>query len=123
MFLSDVALYACPKGFILITGTMLLRKPTTRRSSRVPKLKEPEVGEGSSPGATNQLEFAPRLELVIKTSTEKAFIQPTAFEDTEASTGAKMALPHWGEIFKKISREEFQEHIPHNDPDVRALDN
>jgi hypothetical protein len=27
---------------------------------RAPKLKEPEVGEGSSPGAAKQLEFTPR---------------------------------------------------------------
>jgi hypothetical protein len=85
-------------------------------------MKEPEVGEGSSPGATKQLEFSPRPEPVIKTSTKKAFIQPPAFRDTEASTGTKTTLPHWGELFKKISWEEFPEYIPHSDPDVRALD-
>jgi hypothetical protein len=88
----------------------------------VPKLKEPEVGEGSSPGAAKQLEFSPRPEPVIKTSTKKVFTQPLAFGDTEASTGTKAVLPHWGELFKKISREEFPEYIPHSDPDVRALD-
>jgi hypothetical protein len=98
------------------------RNPTTRRSSRAPKLKEPEVGEGSSPGVAKQLEYTLRLEPVIKTSTKKVFIQPLAFGDTEASTGSKMALPHWGELFNKISREEYPEYIPHSDPDVRALD-
>jgi hypothetical protein len=98
------------------------RKSTTRRSSRAPKLKEPELGEGSSPGVTRQLEFTQRPEPVIKTSTKKSFIQPPAFGDTEASTGSKMTLPHWGELFKKISREEYPEYIPHSDPDVRALD-
>jgi hypothetical protein len=98
------------------------RNPTTRRSSRAPKLKEPEVGEGSSPGAAKQLEYTLRPEPVIKTTTKKVFIQPLAFGDTEASTGSKMALPHWGELFNKISREEYPEYIPHSDPDVRALD-
>jgi hypothetical protein len=98
------------------------RKPTTRRSPRASKLKEPEVGEGSSPVAAKQLEFSPRLEPVIRTSTKKVFTQPPAFGDTEASTGTKAVLPHWGELFKKISREEFPEYIPHNDPDMRKLD-
>jgi hypothetical protein len=80
------------------------RKPTTRRSPRAPKLKEPEVGEGSSPRATRQLEYTLRPELVIKTTTKKVFFQPPVFEDIEANTGSKMALPHWGELFNKISR-------------------
>jgi hypothetical protein len=33
-----------------------------------------------------------------------------------------MALPHWGEIFNKINREEYLEYIPHSDPNVRVLD-
>jgi hypothetical protein len=110
------------KDFISIAGTMPPRNPTTRRSSRVPKMKEPEVGEGSSLGAAKQLEFSPRLEPVIKTSTKKVFTQPLAFGDTEASTGTKVVLPHWGELFKKISQEEFLEYVPHSDPDVRVLD-
>jgi hypothetical protein len=96
-------LYACPKGLILVAGNIPPRNPTTRRSSRVPKLKEPEVGEGSSLGPTKQLEFSPRPELVIKTSTNKFFTQPLAFGDTEASTGTKVVLSHRGELFKKIS--------------------
>jgi hypothetical protein len=52
------------------------RKPTTRRSLRASKLKEPEVGEGSSPVAAKQLEFSPRPEPVIRTSTKKVFTQP-----------------------------------------------
>jgi hypothetical protein len=98
------------------------RNPTTRRSSRAPKLKEPELGEGSSPGVAKQLEYTPRPEPVIKTMTKKVFNQPPSFGDTEASTGSKATLPHWGELFKKISQEEYPEYIPHNDPDVRALD-
>jgi hypothetical protein len=34
-----------------------------------------------------------------------------------------MALPHWGELFKKISWEEYPKYIPHNDPNVKAHDN
>jgi hypothetical protein len=89
------------KGFILIAGTMPPRNPTTRRSSRAPKLKEPEVGEGSSPGAAKQLEFTPRPEPVIKTSTKKVFIQPLAFGDTEASTGTKVDTPTLGRTLQE----------------------
>jgi hypothetical protein len=89
---------------------------------RESKLKEPEVGEGSSPAATKQLEFAPRPKPVIGTSTKKVFTQPPTFGDTEENTGGKEVLPHWGEFFKKISREEFLEYILHNDPDMRKLD-
>jgi hypothetical protein len=74
------------------------------------------------PAAAKQLEFSPRPEPVIRTSTKKVFTQPPAFGDTEANTGTKVVLPHWGELFKKISREEFPEYIPHSDPDMRKLD-
>jgi hypothetical protein len=46
-----------------------------------------------------------------------------AFGDTEASTGSKMVLPQWGDLFNKISREEYPEYVPHSDPNVRVLDN
>jgi hypothetical protein len=98
------------------------RKPTTGQSSRASKLKEPEVGEGYSLATVKQSEFSPRLELVIRTSTKKVFTQPSALRGTEENKGGKAVLPHWGEIFKKISREEFPEYIPHSDPDMRNLD-
>jgi hypothetical protein len=98
------------------------RKPMTRRSPRAPKLKEAEIGEGSSPGTVRQLEFSPRVEPVIKTSTKKAFSQPPAFGDTEATTGSKIMLPQWGDLFNRINQEDYPEFIPHNDPDVRVLD-
>jgi hypothetical protein len=69
-----------------------------------------------------QLEFSPRPEPVIRTSTKNIFTQPPAFGDTEASIGTKTVLPHWGELFQKIKREEFPEYTPHNDPDMRKLD-
>jgi hypothetical protein len=94
----------------------------TRCSPRAPKLKEAEVGEGSSPGAARKLEFATRVEPVIKKSTKKAFSQPPTFGDTEASTGSKIMLPQWGDLFNRINQEDYPEFIPHNDPDVRALD-
>jgi hypothetical protein len=101
---------------------MLLRKPTTKRLLREPKLKEDEIGEGSSPGTMRQLEYAPRVEPVIKTSTKKSFVQPPTFGDIEASTRSKVILPQWGDLFKLISREEYPEYIPHNDLAMRALD-
>jgi hypothetical protein len=95
-FLSIVTLYACPKGLISVAGTMPPNKPSTRISLRAPKLKESEVGEGSSPGATKKLKFAPRMEPVIGTSTKKISTQPPAFGDNEANIGTKVVLPHWG---------------------------
>jgi hypothetical protein len=72
------------------------RNPATRRSSRAPKLKEPEVSKGSSPGATKQLEYTLRLEPVIKTTMKKVFIHPAVFGDIEDTIGSRMALPQWG---------------------------
>jgi hypothetical protein len=83
---------------------MPLRNLNTRRSPREPKLKEPEVGEGSSTWVTKQLEYSTRPEPVIKTSTKKFLIQPLTFGYIEASTGTKTTFPHWGELFKKISQ-------------------
>jgi hypothetical protein len=71
---------------------MPLRKPMTRRSPRAPKLKEAEVGEGSSPGVVRQLEFAAKAESIIRMSTKKEFSQPPAFGDTEVSNGSKIML-------------------------------
>jgi hypothetical protein len=98
------------------------RKPMTRCSPRAPKLKEAEIGEGSSLGTTRQLEYTPREEPVIKTLTKKAFIQPMAFGDTKETTGSKIMLPQWGDLFNRINREDYPEFIPHNDPYVRVLD-
>jgi hypothetical protein len=86
---------------------MSSRNPTTKRSLRAPKMKEPEVGEGSSLGATKQLEYTLSLELINKTKTKKVFIHPPAFGDTEARKRSKMELPHWGEIFNNINQEEY----------------
>jgi hypothetical protein len=85
-------------------------------------LKEAEIGEGSSPGTLRQLEYAPRVEPVIKTSMKKAFIQPPTFGNMEATTGSKIILPQWGDLFNIINQEDYLKCIPHNDPDVRALD-
>jgi hypothetical protein len=109
-------------NYVLVAGKMSSRKPTTKCSPRAPKLMEDEMGEGSSPGTARQLEFTPRVESVIKTSTKKAFVQPSVFGDTKESTRSKVMFPQWGEIFEQISWEEYPEYIPHSDPDVRALD-
>jgi hypothetical protein len=69
-----------------------------------------------------QLDYTPRQEPVIKTATKKVFIHPPAFGDIEASTRSKVALPQWGDLFNRISREEYLEDIPHSDLDVRELD-
>jgi hypothetical protein len=57
-------------------------------------MKELELGEGSSPGVTKQLEYTPRPTLVILTMMNKVFNQTPTFGDTEECTGSKAALPH-----------------------------
>jgi hypothetical protein len=49
------------------------------------------------------MEYTLRPEPIIKIAMKKVFIQTPEFGDIEASTGTKAALPHWGELFKKIS--------------------
>jgi hypothetical protein len=82
-----------------------------------------EIGEGYSPESARQLEYAPRVEPVIKTSTKKYFIQPLAFGDTKETTGSKTMIPRWGDLFNRMKQKYYPKYIPHNDPYVRALDN
>jgi hypothetical protein len=98
------------------------RKPMTRRSPRALKLKEVETDGGYSPGMERKLEFSHRAESVIKTLTNKKFIQPPIFSDTEATTGSKLIIPKWGDLFNRINQEYYSEFIPHEDSDVRVLD-
>jgi hypothetical protein len=81
------------------------RNPTTIRLSRPPKLKEVETGEGYSLGTMRQLEYAPRVEPIITTSTKKYFTQPLAFSNTEERIGSKLIVPQWGDLFNRISQE------------------
>jgi hypothetical protein len=90
-------------NYVLAVGKIPPRNPTTRRSPREPKIKEGETGEGSYLGTTKQLEYAPRVNLVIKTSTKKTFIQPSVFDNTEAKIGSKVMLPQWGDLFNIIN--------------------
>jgi hypothetical protein len=106
-----------------LQGKIPPRKPMTRRLPRAPKLKEENIGEGSSLFIARQLEYAPKAEPVIKTSTKKEFIQPPDFGDTEVTTGSKIIIPRWGYLFNIINREYYPKFIPHSDPDVRGLDN
>jgi hypothetical protein len=115
-------IYNTLSNVVLFVGKMPSRKPTTRSSPRALKLKEAEIGEGSSPSTARQLEFSPRAEPVIKTSTKKAFSQPSAFGDTEETTGSNVILQQWGDLFNKVNREDYPKFIPHIDPDVRVLD-
>jgi hypothetical protein len=88
----------------------------------VPKLKEPEVREGSMSSAARELDFASKTESVIHTSTKKQFIQASAFSDTEATTGSKVVLLHWVDLYDKISQEDYPEFTRHSNPEVRILD-
>jgi hypothetical protein len=68
------------------------------------------------------LEYAPREEPVVKTSTKKDFAQPPIFSDTKENTRYKVMLPQWVDLFNRISREEYPECIPYSDLDVRVID-
>jgi hypothetical protein len=72
-------------NYVLAAGKMPPINPTTRRSLRAPKLKEEKIGEGSSPSTVRQLEYTPRVDPVIKTSTKKYFIQPPAFDNMRSN--------------------------------------
>jgi hypothetical protein len=62
------------KGSFSVAKTMPLKKPTTRKSPRAPKLQEPEAGEGSSQQAARQLEFTLNPVPFIRTVTKKTFV-------------------------------------------------
>jgi hypothetical protein len=59
--------------YVLASGKMSSRNPITRCSSRAPKLNEAETGKFSSSRTARQLDYAPKAEPVIKTSTKKYF--------------------------------------------------
>jgi hypothetical protein len=80
-------------NYVLVVGKIPSRNPTTKCSTRSPKLKEAETNEGSSLGTARQLEYTPREVSIIKTSTKKALIQPLTFGDIEESTRSKLMLP------------------------------
>jgi hypothetical protein len=111
------------KAFFLVAGTIPPMKPTTRKSPRVPKLQEPEVGEGSSLIVTRQLELFAKPVPIIKITINKSFIQPLTFGDIEVNIETKTIFPRWEELFNKIKKEETLEYAPHNDPDTRKLNN
>jgi hypothetical protein len=94
----------------------------TRCSTRAPKLKEVEVGEGSLFEIYIQFDFSTKVEPFVRMNTKKEFSQPPAFGDTEASTRSKVVLPQWGDLFNSIIREYYPDFIPHSDPDVTMLD-
>jgi hypothetical protein len=101
---------------------MTPKKPTTRKSPRIPKPQESKAGEGSSPVVARKLEFTSKPTPIIKTITKEAFTQPSAFGDTEANIGTKTTFPRWEYLFKEIKHEEFPEYAPHSDPHMRKLD-
>jgi hypothetical protein len=98
------------------------RNPRTKCSPRMPKMKEAKVDEGSTPGTARDLDFVSNTESVICTFTQKEFSQPLMFDDTEASTGSKMVLPHWRDLYIKISQEDYPKFTPQNNLDVIILD-
>jgi hypothetical protein len=98
------------------------KKPTTRKSPRVPKLQESEAGEGSSPVVERKMEFTSKPTPIIKTITKEAFTQPLAFGDIEENIGTKTTFPRWEDLFKEIKHKEFPEYALYRDLDMRKLD-
>jgi hypothetical protein len=72
---------------------MPLKKPTTRKSLRFPKLQESETREASSPAVAKKLEFTSKPVLIIKAITKESFAQPPTFGDIEANIGTKTTFP------------------------------
>jgi hypothetical protein len=89
---------------------------------RTPKMKEEKVGKGSTPSAARELDFVSKTKLVICTSTKKDLTQPSTFDNTKASTGSKVVIPHWGDLYRKINQEDYPGFTPHSNPDIRILD-
>jgi hypothetical protein len=98
------------------------RKPMTKRSPRTPKKKETEADERSTLDTVRELDFVSKTESTIHTSTKNEFSQSMAFCDTEISTRSKMVLPHWGDLYRKISQEDYPDFTPQRNPDVIMLD-
>jgi hypothetical protein len=92
-------------NYVIVVGKRLPRNPTTKRSPRAPKLKEDDIGEGSSLGTTRQMEYAPRVDPIIKTTTKKYCFHPPNFGDIEESIGSKVALSEWEYLFNRVSQE------------------
>jgi hypothetical protein len=111
-----------PNILFFSTGKIPPRNPTTMCSPRIPKRKEAEVSEGSTRGATRELDIYSKEEPIFCTSTKNEFSQPPKFSDTEESTGSKVVLLHWGDLFNRINQEDYPNFIPHSDPDVKRLD-
>jgi hypothetical protein len=97
-----------------------IQRPGTHQE--LPKGRKQRSARGLHQGAARELDFSSKEEPVIRTSTKKEFSQPPTFGDTEASTGSKVVLPHWGDLFNRINQEDYPDFIPHSDPDVRMLD-
>jgi hypothetical protein len=60
--------------------------------------------------------------LVICTSTKKELTQPSTFGNTEASTGSKVVILHWGDLYRKISQKDYPGFTSHSNPDIIILD-
>jgi hypothetical protein len=80
---------------------MPLKKPSTRKSLRAPKLQESEVGEGSSPAVARQLEFTPKTVSVIKTITKEPFVQAPSFRRHEGKYWSQDGISLLGRSFQE----------------------
>jgi hypothetical protein len=69
-----------------------------------------------------KLDFPPKAESVIRMSQKKPTNPPPLFKDTDNNTTSKVMLPSWLDLYNKIHYEYFPEFTPHNDPEVRELD-
>jgi hypothetical protein len=75
-----VIIYICSSDFLtqslnyaLVAGKNVTEKSNHQMLTESTKAERTEIGEGSSPGTARQLEYAPRVEPVIKTTTKKYF--------------------------------------------------
>jgi hypothetical protein len=72
--------------------------------------------------AARELDFVSKTKSIICTTTKNEFSQPPMFNDTETSTRSKMVVPHWGDLYRKMIQEDYQEFTPQNNSKIIILD-
>jgi hypothetical protein len=83
------------------------RRSVTQESLKIPKGKGAQLGEASNPAPTKGVEQMPKIEPVIRVPLKKVFNQLPLYKDKEPSTGNKVLLPSWNELFIEIKNSDY----------------
>jgi len=103
-------------------GKIPLRQPTTHQSPNTSKGKKILVAKVFIPTTMKELEFTPKVELVIKMSQKKPLAPSLLYKDMDTSMTFKVSLPAWYDLYKKNYNGDFPELTPNSDPKVRVLE-